>query len=241
MVGQICDNMLRVFHGPRIHKGVAMFVPECAATRRNFLKTAAAFTTAASGLSLLPQPAFSADSDINIIGPKGGYSPQIGTLVSMMTWMRTTVLRSVKGMTQKDLDFLIDNNANSIGALLLHLAATDAFYHAITMGAISMKELPESFKEKWGMPMELGEPARKGIRGHDLDYYLNVLKETRGETLAEFRKRDDDWLMKVDKDWPWGPTNNYCKWFHVCEHESNHNGQIKFLEKRLPGAKPSSE
>ena len=29
--------------------------------------------------------------------------------------------------------------------------------------------------------------------------------------------------------------------FHVAEHESNHNGQIKFLSKRLPGAKSSSE
>ena len=47
--------------------------------------------------------------------------------------------------------------------------------------------------------------------------------------------------MTVDKEWGWGPTNNYCKWFHVCEHESNHNGQIKFLKKRIPGAKPDSE
>jgi len=27
----------------------------------------------------------------------------------------------------------------------------------------------------------------------------------------------------------------------VTEHEANHNGQIKFLKSRLPGAKPSSE
>jgi len=218
-----------------------MFPAECAPTRRNFLKTAAAFTTGVSGLALAPEPAFSEDADLNIIGPKKGYSPQIGTLVSMMDWMRSTMLSSVKGMSQKDLDYLIDANANSIGALLLHLAATDRFYNTITFQGISMKELPESFKEKWGMPMELGEPARKGIKGHDLDYYLNILHDTREDTLAEFRKRDDNWLLAVDKNWPWGPTNNYCKWFHVCEHESNHNGQIKFLKKRLPGAKPDSE
>lgn len=218
-----------------------MFPPECTPTRRNFLMTAAAFGAGVSGLTLVPQLAVSEESDVNIIGPKKGYSPQIGTLVSMMTWMRMVMLSSVKDMTQKDLDFLIDNNANSIGALLLHLAATDAFYHAITFGGISMKQLPEAFKEKWGMPMELGDPARKGIKGHDLDYYLNILKETREQTLAEFRKRDDEWLLTVDKTWGWGPTNNYCKWFHVCEHESNHNGQIKFLKKRIPGAKPDSE
>jgi hypothetical protein len=36
-------------------------------------------------------PNTSADG-LNIIGPKEGYSPQVGTLVSMMTWMRTVML-----------------------------------------------------------------------------------------------------------------------------------------------------
>ena len=218
-----------------------MFPADCAPTRRNFLTTAAAFTTAASTLTLLAPRAFSEDSDMNIIGPKKGYSPQIGTLVSMMTWMRSTVLRSVKGMSQKDLDYLFDANSNTIGSLLMHLAATDRIYQINTFEANPLKELPASYKEKWGAAMELGEGARKAIKGHDLDYYLNLLGETREQTLAEFRKRDDDWLLAVDKTWGWGPTNNYCKWFHVCEHESNHNGQIKFLRKRIPGAKSDSE
>jgi uncharacterized damage-inducible protein DinB len=218
-----------------------MFPAECAPSRRNFLKTAAAFSTGVSAIALLPQAARSEDSEVNIIGPKKGYSPQIGTLVSMMAWMRSVVLRSVKGMSQKDLDYVLDDNANSIGSLLMHLAATDRIYQINTFEGNSLKELPASYKEKWEVAMSLGEPARKAIKGHDLDYYLKLLSETREQTLAEFRKRDDEWLMTVDKSWGWGPTNNYCKWFHVCEHESNHNGQIKFLKKRIPGAKPDSE
>jgi hypothetical protein len=31
-----------------------------------------------------------------------------------------------------------------------------------------------------------------------------------------------------------GPTNDYCKWFHVCEHESNDDAQIKWIRNRLP-------
>jgi len=218
-----------------------MFLPECEPSRRNFFKTATAFTMGVSSLALLSQPAFSDDADINVIGPKKGYSPQIGTLVSMMTWMRAAVLRSVKGMSQKDLDYLLDDKANTIGAMLMHLGATDRIYQINTFENNPLKDLPVSFKEKWDVAMELGEPARKAIKGHDLDYYLNLIGETREQTLAEFRKRDDTWLLAVDKDWGWGPTNNYCKWFHVCEHESNHNGQIKFLKSRLPGAKPATE
>ena len=89
--------------------------------------------------------------------------------------------------------------------------------------------------------MDLGGPARESIKGRDLNFYLDKLHEGREKTLAEFRKRDDAWLMAIDKAWPWGPTNNLCKWFHVCEHESHHSGQIAFLAKRLPGAKPASE
>ena len=42
----------------------------------------------------------------------------------MMAWMRMSVLRSVNGMSQSELDFLLDDKANSTGALLMHLAAT---------------------------------------------------------------------------------------------------------------------
>jgi hypothetical protein len=215
-----------------------MFPSECAPSRRNFLKTTAALATSVAGLTFLSTPAFSEDADVNVIGPKKGYSPQIGTLVSMMAWMRMVMLDSVKGMSQKDLDFLLDDKANTIGALLLHLAATDRIYQINTFEGNPLKDVPDAYKEKFGIAMELGDPARKSIKGNNLDYYLNILGETREKTLAEFRKRGDAWLLTVDKIWGWGPTNNYCKWFHVCEHESNHNGQIKLLKARLPGANP---
>jgi hypothetical protein len=48
-------------------------------------------------------------------------------------------------------------------------------------------------------------------------------------------------LVSMDQHWTWGPTNNYCKWFHVCEHESHHNGQVTWIKARLPGAKQSKD
>jgi hypothetical protein len=208
--------------------------------RRVFFKAAAALTGVA-GFGCMAEPSYSEETELFIIGPKRGYSPQIGTLVSEMAFMRWQVLNSVKGMSQKDLDFLLDDKANRIGALLLHLAAAEKFYQVNTFDGLAPDKIPDSWKEKWGVPMELGEPARKAIVGNGLDYYLNVLNETREKTLEEFRKRDDAWFMTVDKTWGWGPTNNYCKWFHVTEHEANHNGQIKLLKSRLPGAKPAGE
>jgi hypothetical protein len=221
-----------------------MFLAECLPTRRNFLIGAASF--AALPAAPLAFAATSPDDSEteNVIGPRKGYSPQIGTLVSQMIWMRGAVLSSVKGMGQKELDFLLDDKANTIGSLLLHLAATDRLYQVNTFEGNSLKDekdFPDDFKKRFAVAMDLGEPARKAIKGNSLDFYHNTLSEVREKTFAEFRKRDDKWLATVDTGWFWGPTNNYCKWFHVCEHESNHNGQIKLLRSRIPGFKPAAE
>ena len=180
-----------------------------------------------------------ADEGLNIIGPHKGFSPQIGTLVSMLTWMRNAILQPVQGLTVKQLDYLHDSKANSIGALLLHLAAIERLYQLNTFEGRKWDDWDELTVKEWGVPAGLGEAARQAIRGHELAYYLDRLREGREHTLAELRKRDDTWLMQIDNHWVWGPTNNYCKWFHVCEHESNHNGQIKWIKGRLPDAPKS--
>jgi hypothetical protein len=214
--------------------------------RRSFLKGSAGLTVgvpAILGSLLAPQNAQAADSNLNILGPRSGYAPQLGDFVSEFTWMRefNGVITATKDLTMAQLDYLIDPNANTIGALMLHLAAAETYYQIHTFEGKKWGSWPNSVNQQWGAAMELGDAGRKNIKGHDRDYYLNILQETRAKTLAEFAKRDDAWFLAVDKDWPWGPTNNFCKWFHVCEHEAHHTGQIAFLRKRLPGAKPSSD
>ena len=213
-------------------------------SRRNFVKKASLFTAGIAGLSMVPVAAIagaSADEGINIVGPKAGYSPQIGTLVSMMDWMRSVILRPVQGMTVDQLDYVHDAHSNSIGAMLYHLAATEKYYQLHTFENMKWGSWSNSIKKEWDIPMGLGENARKSIKGNPLDFYLEKLQKVREASLAELKKRDDKWLLTVDKSWPWGPTNNYCKWFHVVEHESNHNGQIKYIKGRLPGATPSGD
>jgi hypothetical protein len=213
--------------------------------RRRFLGGAACLTAGvgfaitAGGESAALAAASDNDS-LGLIGPKPGFAPHVGTLSSMMAFMRSQVVRSVTGMKLADLDFLLDAKANTIGALLMHLAATETYYQLHTFQGVPWGKFPDDVSKKWDAASSLGDAGRASIKGNELQHYLDLLQETRGKTLAEFKKRDDKWLFAVDKAWPWGPTNNYCKWFHVCEHEANHNGQIKFLKSRLPGAKPDS-
>ena len=212
------------------------------ATRRGFLGgTAATFLTGFGGTAL--HAAAAETTGPNVLGPKPGYSPMVGTFVSQLTWMREQngVLRATEKLTQADLDVLFDANANTIGALMLHLAATEVYYGMHTFQGMKWGSWPEDVKKKWDAPMDLGDSGRKSIKGHDRDYYVGILNEVREKTLAEFRKKDDAWLMNATKDEDWGLANNLCKWFHVCEHEAHHTGQIALLKKRLPGAKSGSE
>lgn len=208
--------------------------------RRNFLKKSSMAALVTGGLLTFPTAAtalpIAPPEGINIIGPKDGYSPQIGTLVTMMDWMRMVILKPVKDMSVADLDYVIDDKANSIGAMLWHLAATERFYQIHSFDGKQWGDWSKEDKEKWSVAQSLGDEARKTIKGNDLNFYLEKLSSVRENTLTELAKRDDDWLMTVDNEWPWGPTNNYCKWFHVCEHESNHNGQFKFIKSRLPSS-----
>ncbi len=213
--------------------------------RRDFMKSVAVITSGTIGLSCMPHfgmaTAMPIDERISVIGPREGFSPHMGSLLSMMTWMRMVILMPVKGMSVEQLDFLLDENSNSIGAMLLHLAATERFYQIHTFEGREWGDFSKEDLSRFEIAMILGEEARKTIKGNNLDYYLDVLSEVRDNTIQEFKKRDDAWLLSVDGEWPWGPTNNYCKWFHVCEHESNHNGQFKYIKSRLPGGRFSRE
>lgn len=212
--------------------------------RRKFLR-GAAIAAATFGTGIIPvlgqASEMPEDERPNVIGPRAGFSPHMGTLLSMMTWMRTVILSPVRGMTVEQLDYLHDGHSNSIGSMLLHLAATERFYQIHTFEGKAWGNWSDADKKRFGVAMGLGENGRKTIKGNSLDFYTSTLEEVRSHTISEFKKRDDQWLFTVDEKWPWGATNNYCKWFHVCEHESNHNGQIKFIKSRLPGAKPGND
>ena len=175
-----------------------------------------------------------------VIGPVEGYSPQIGTIVSMLNYNRSTIIGATKGMTMEQLDHLHDAKSNSIGSLIMHLGAVDKFYQ---LNSFDGRDLTEAEKKIWEDAMELGEKGRKNIKGKDLKFYIDLITEVRERTLAEFKKKDDAWLLAVDPKFGDGktPFNTYWKWFHVCEHESNHRGQIAWLKKRLPGAKDTDE
>lgn len=164
-----------------------------------------------------------------MVAPIAGYTPQIGRLVSMMNYARRTTLDEVVGLSIEHLDYLHDSQSNSIGSLLLHIAAVEAWYQAATFGS---RVTGASENKPWEAALDLGAQARLEIKGNGADYYVRILEEVRAKTLAEFIRRDDQWLDEETPFWGGQPANNYFRWFHVFEDELSHRGQIRWLRKR---------
>ena len=170
------------------------------------------------------------DTDLFQIIERPGFTPEIGRLVSMLSYVRFTTLSAVAGLSVEDLDYLHDSRSNSIGALLLHIASAEVGYQAATFHA---RDLNDDEKQEWGAAFGLGERAHSEIRGRELSYYLSRLETVREKTLAELARRDDGWLDEQTVSGSGQGVNNYFKWFHVFGHEINHRGQIRWLRAHL--------
>ena len=163
----------------------------------------------------------------NTIKPLKGYSPQIGSTVNMLEDLKRRVTNSVLNLTQKETDFLLDEDANRIGALILHLAATEKYYQLYTFEERGFNE--EEIKT-WETTLSLGEKGREVIQGKPISRYLEIWDEVREDTKKLLKTKDDKWFESVVKK---SSMNNHWAWYHVMEHQANHMGQIRFIIKRM--------
>lgn len=168
------------------------------------------------------------DTSSYYIGPLKGYSQQIGTIITMLNNLSDRVERVVASLDQRETDWLLDDNANSIGALIMHLAAAEAYYQVFTFEG---RGFNDEENEKWLTALNLGKEAQEKFKGKSIQHYLNIYKEVRKKTIEELGKRDDEWLLTVP---PSAGISNYFSWFHVMEHQSSHLGQVLLLRKRIP-------
>ncbi len=163
----------------------------------------------------------------NTMGPKEGYAPHIGTVVNMLEDLKERVTRSVANLDQAETDFLLDRQANRIGALILHLAATEKYYQVATF---EDRRFNAEEAELWELPLNLGDTAREELVGKPIQYYLDLWDEVRQDTLELLKTKDDDWFNSRVSGMG---MNNHWAWYHVMEHQANHMGQIRLLIKRI--------
>ncbi len=184
-----------------------------------FIKRYAAIVLVCFSISLLNAQ--------NEIIPKEGFTPQIGAMVAMLEDMKDRITEITRELDQAETDYLFDAKANSIGAILMHIVANEAYYQVETL---EERVWTEKEAEFWGVASGLGEKNRDKLKGKPITYYLDQWEQVRKKTLEGLKTKDDAWFAaNIDEG-----VNNHWVWYHVLEHSANHMGQIALVKNRLP-------
>lgn len=163
-----------------------------------------------------------------VIDKIDGLHPEFSKLVSMMNYARYTTMQEVEDLTMEELDYLYNEEANSIGMLLYHMVAVEFYYQIHTF---EDREPTEAELERWLPGLELEALGREKIKGNSIEFYIDTLQEVRSKTIETFQSLPDEWLFKTTDFWYDKQANNYFRWFHVFEDEINHRGQIRLIKK----------
>ena len=159
--------------------------------------------------------------------PAEGYTPQIGIMVDMLEEIKVLIEEDVRDLNQEETDFLFDEKANSIGAMIMHIAATEAYIQTETLEGRSWTEEEQGF---WSVAGGLGDSSREHIKGKPISHYLKLWDKVRAKTLEGFKTKNDAWFAaNIDEN-----MNTHWAWFHILKHTTSHRGQIALVKKRLP-------
>lgn len=151
-------------------------------------------------------------------------------MVYMLENLKDRISEMVRDMNTKEVDYLIDEQANSAGALILHLAATEAYYQIESLEGRSFTQEEE---EKWLLGAGLGIESREKIKGKPVTYYLEIWDDVRVKTLEGLQQKNDAWFAEAID----GEISNHWVWYHVMEHQAAHMGQLSHIKKRIPERK----
>ncbi len=167
----------------------------------------------------------------NEINSHKDYSPHIGYIVSEMILVRNETFRLAKDLSVKSLDYNFDDQSNSIGTLLLHIAALELKFQ---LDYFFDRSFSEKEIKKFGGAFPFNMDKRL-VDSNPLAYYLDTLKEVRSTTLNEMKKLSDQWLeKKIVLSNQQLLVNHHYELRHIIHDELCHQGQIKLILKRLP-------
>lgn len=156
-----------------------------------------------------------------------GYTPKIGEMVYMLEDLKDRITTQVKELDQTQVDYLYDANANSIGALIMHLVSTESYYQTATLKG---RDWTEEELARLGVAGEINEKVKSMLKGEPISFYLGLWDEVRKETLSLLKTKDDAWFASNIEE----GLNYHYIWYHVMEHSANHMGQIATIKNRLP-------
>ncbi len=154
-----------------------------------------------------------------------GYSPKVSSYLAMFENNRERLFHQLKDVTDQMLDYTPnDKTVETIGTLLLHIAATEKDWISVVID----NQEPDNGIWKYAIATRFDD--LKQLKEKGLQFYLDKLNETREKTVNRFRRFTDEELKEVVT---YTSDTFTIEWilFHLINHEAMHLGQISLLNK----------
>ncbi len=169
-----------------------------------------------------------------MLGQDGHSNPRLAVWIDVLDDVRARTKRYVQGLTAEQLAWHPNPKVESIGTLLLHIAAVEFSYIQEDIMKRPMgEEWKMAFPVRFDMPQVSGEPP---------EFYIGKLDEVRVQTLEVLGGLTDADLGRMIEPLEPGnsgapPVEYSIEWilYHVTEHEAHHKGQVALMKRLLPG------
>ncbi|MBD3234918.1 MAG: DUF664 domain-containing protein [candidate division Zixibacteria bacterium] len=168
----------------------------------------------------------------SLLSPDDGFSPRIRKYFSLMEDVRRRTIEYVQSLNAEQLSWYPNTKIESIGTLLLHIAAVEISY-------IQEDIMKRPMGEEWkiAFPIRFNIPQ---ITGKELSYFTDKLDGIRAESrriLWGYSDSDLDMTITPLEPAPGNEDVSYSlEWilYHLIEHEAHHRGQIALMKRLLP-------
>ncbi|WP_394750054.1 DinB family protein [Spongiimicrobium salis] len=155
-----------------------------------------------------------------------GFDKEIGILISQLEYVREMTYGLVEKLSMDALDYRLNNQFNSIGTILFHVAALE--YSSIIKFVLKRPLTAEEYHHYfYGLT---GNLIHNQMKEKTIDFYLQELEIARKLTYAKLSELKDPWLSIKDKQLEnTYDVNNYFYLRHIADDELSHQGQIKWI------------
>jgi uncharacterized damage-inducible protein DinB len=181
-------------------------------------------------------PPTSQNPRVTTCDPPPGFGPGIGRYVAQLAETREALVRQTAGLTPAQLGWHPNDDTESVGTQLLHVAAVEwSWVFQDIFGR------PDEDYDAWEEAFPLRVGARQ-VTGKPLAYFVDRLERVRGEVLDALRGLTDADLPRLVGEAPPAPDEEprshlyTIDWilFHLAHHEAHHAGQVELLVRLLP-------
>jgi uncharacterized damage-inducible protein DinB len=169
---------------------------------------------------------------------------QVGSYAAQLDDQLARLIKTVEGLTPRQLEWQPQRGINTVGMLLAHLAVVDVFWIVIAPNEIDTEEKAEKIMKKTigimsdddGLPLKKDGVHPKTLKGFTLKQYLKMLAKGRAAVHKELRTWKDSDLPRSYKRGDRKITHDWTL-YHVLEHFAAHYGQILLLQHFMRDAK----